>query len=52
MVIKPVKNGTEGRDMGVKRVVFHKHIGIAYRAITVKIKAFRELRDFGDGKAK
>jgi len=42
-------NVEKGRAMGVKRVVFHKRVGISYTAMGVKIKTFKKLRDFRAG---
>jgi len=43
------KNVSEGREMGVKRVVFHKRVGISYHSMGVKTKTFKKLRDFRAG---
>jgi len=38
-----------GRNLGVKRVVFHKRVGISYQAMGVKKKTFERLRNFRAG---
>ena len=43
------KNVSDGREMGVKRVVFHKRVGISYHSMGVKIKTFKKLRNFRAG---
>lgn len=43
------KNVSEGRGLGIKRVVFHKRVGISYQAMGVKIKTFKRLRHFRSG---
>ena len=43
------KNVSDGTEMGVKRVVFHKRVGISYRSMGVKIKTFKKLRNFRAG---
>ena len=43
------ENVTEGRCMGVKRVVFHKPVGLPLRAMGVKSKTFDLLRHFRAG---
>jgi len=35
--------------MGVKRVVFHKRVGISYTTMGVRIKTFEKLRNFRAG---
>ncbi len=42
-------NVAEGRDLGIKRVVFHKRVGISYLDMGVKIKTFKHLRNFRAG---
>lgn len=42
-------NVHEGRELGIKRVVFHKKRGISYRDMGVKKKTFKKLRDFRAG---
>ena len=42
-------NVSSGRDMGIKRVVFHKRVGISFHAMGVKRKTFKRLRDFRAG---
>ncbi len=42
-------NVTEGRGLGVKRVVFHKPVGLSLRAMGVKSKTFDLLRHFRAG---
>jgi IS5 family transposase len=42
-------NVTRGRAMGMKRVVFHKRVGISYQAMGVKKKTFKALRNFRAG---
>jgi len=42
-------NVSEGRGLGIKRVVFHKRVGISYHAMGVKIKTFKRLRNFRAG---
>jgi len=36
----------KGRDLGVKRVVFHKPVGLSLHATGVKSKTFVRLRNF------
>lgn len=43
------ENVTKGRDLGVKRVVFHKRVGISLQAMGVKEKTFKRLRNFRAG---
>ncbi len=43
------QNVTEGRELGVKQVVFHKRVGISYHLMGVKIKTFKKLRNFRAG---
>jgi len=43
------ENVSQGRELGIKRVVFHKRVGIAYHAMGVKIKTFKRLRNFRAG---
>ena len=43
------RNVTDGRKLGVKRVVFHKRVGISYHLMGVKIKTFKKLRNFRAG---
>lgn len=43
------KNVSNGRSLGVKRVVFHKRVGISYHAMGVKEKTFKRLRNFRAG---
>lgn len=43
------ENVEAGRSMGVKRVVFHKRVGISYQAMGVKKKTFNRLRNFRAG---
>jgi IS5 family transposase len=42
-------NVAKGRALGVKRVVFHKPVGISLQAMGVKSKTFTELRYFRAG---
>jgi len=42
-------NVLKGRALGVKRVAFHKRIGISYHAMGVKRKTFEQLRNFRAG---
>ena len=42
-------NVAKGRALGVKRVVFHKPVGISLQAMGVKTKTFTELRNFRAG---
>lgn len=42
-------NVTRGRALGIKRVVFHKRVGISYQAMGVKEKTFKILRNFRAG---
>ena len=42
-------NVTEGRGLGVKRVVFHKPVGLSLRAMGVQSKTFDRLRHFRAG---
>ena len=42
-------NVDEGRSLGVKRVVFHKRVGISYQSMGVKKKTFERLRNFRAG---
>lgn len=42
-------NVEAGRSLGVKRVVFHKRVGISYHAMGVKKKTFERLRNFRAG---
>lgn len=42
-------NVTQGRALGVKRVVFQKPVGISYQAMGVKKKTFERLRRFRAG---
>lgn len=43
------KNVSDGTEMGIKRVVFHKRVGISYSSMGVKIKTFKKLRNFRAG---
>ena len=43
------ENVTQGRALGIKRVVFHKRVGISYQAMGVKEKTFKVLRNFRAG---
>lgn len=43
------KNVEEGRSLGVKRVVFHKPVGLSLHAMGVKQKTFDALRNFRAG---
>jgi len=43
------ENVETGRELGVKRVVFHKRVGISFQAMGVKIKTFEKLRNFRAG---
>lgn len=38
-----------GRAMGIKRVVFHKRVGISFHSMGVKVKTFNILRKFRAG---
>lgn len=42
-------NVSEGRQRGIKRVVFHKRVGISLQAMGVKEKTFKQLRNFRAG---
>lgn len=42
-------NVDEGRQRGIKRVVFHKRVGISLQAMGVKEKTFKQLRNFRAG---
>lgn len=42
-------NVKQGRDLGIKRVVFHKRVGISYQSMGVKKKTFKILRNFRAG---
>ncbi len=42
-------NVSKGRGLGIKRVVFHKRVGISFHAMGVKIKTFKRLRNFRAG---
>ena len=42
-------NVAQGRALGIKRVVFHKRVGISYQAMGVKEKTFKILRNFRAG---
>jgi transposase, IS5 family len=42
-------NVSAGRKLGIKRVVFHKRVGISYHAMGVKTKTFKQLRNFRAG---
>lgn len=42
-------NVESGRSLGVKRVVFHKRVGISYQLMGVKKKTFESLRNFRAG---
>ncbi len=42
-------NIIQGRAMGIKRVVFHKPVGISLQAMGVKNKTFEALRHFRAG---
>jgi IS5 family transposase len=42
-------NVAQGRALGVKRVVFHKPVGLSYQAMGVKKKTFERLRHFRAG---
>ena len=42
-------NVIKGRGLGVKRVVFHKPVGLSYQAMGVKKKTFENLRNFRAG---
>jgi IS5 family transposase len=44
-----LKNVVTGRKLGVKRAVFHKRVGISFQKMGVKIKTFKELRNFRAG---
>jgi IS5 family transposase len=43
------ENVTNGRGLGVKRVVFHKPVGLSLHAMGVKSKTFIQLRKFRAG---
>jgi len=43
------ENVTKGRGLGVKRVVFHKPVGLSLHAMGVKSKTFTRLRHFRAG---
>ena len=43
------ENVKEGRGLGVKRVVFHKRLGLSLHAMGVKSKTFTRLRKFRAG---
>lgn len=43
------ENVRKGRDKGVKRVVFHKRVGLSNQAMGVKQKTFDQLRHFRAG---
>ena len=43
------ENVTKGRGLGVKRVVFHKPVGLSLHAMGVKSKTFTRLRNFRAG---
>lgn len=43
------ENVAKGRGLGVKRVVFHKRVGISFQAMGVKEKTFKRLRNFRAG---
>jgi len=42
-------NVEAGRGLGIKRVVFHKRVGISYQSMGVKRKTFERLRNFRAG---
>ena len=42
-------NVTQGRTLGIKRVVFHKRVEISYQVMGVKEKTFKMLRNFRAG---
>lgn len=42
-------NVQQSRDMGVKRVVFNKNVGLTFHAMGVKKKTFKALSDFRAG---
>jgi len=42
-------NVSDGRGLGIKRVVFHKRVGISFHAMGVKLKTFKQLRNFRAG---
>ncbi|NRB39901.1 MAG: ISNCY family transposase [Pseudomonadales bacterium] len=44
-----MENVTQGRALGIKRVVFHKRVGISNQAMGVKEKTFKVLRNFRAG---
>lgn len=43
------ENISKGKGLGIKRVVFHKRVGISFHAMGVKIKTFKRLRNFRAG---
>jgi len=43
------ENVKKGRGLGVKRVVFHKRVGLSLHAMGVKSKTFTQLRNFRAG---
>ncbi len=43
------ENVTQGRELGIKHVVFHKRVGISYQAMGIKEKTFKILRNFRAG---
>ncbi len=43
------QNIEDGRSMGLKHAVFHKRVGISFRAMGVKRKTFKILRNFRAG---
>jgi len=43
------ENVARGRKLGVKRVVFHKPVGLSLHAMGVKLKTFTQLRNFRAG---
>ncbi len=43
------ENVARGRKLGVKRVVFHKPVGLSLHAMGVKSKTFTQLRNFRAG---
>jgi transposase, IS5 family len=42
-------NVVDGRQRGIRRVVFHKRVGISLQEMGVKTKTFKKLRDFRAG---
>ena len=43
------KNVTEGREMGIKNVVFNKPVGISLQKMGVKKKTCKKLKNFRAG---